>query len=57
MYAKYMEYYSRITNLLAEPGNLVRTLFTDGMHYIDLCARSCTALAAENLLLRKQIAS
>ena len=55
MYAKQMEFFSLIINLLAELAKLARTLFTDGMHLIALLARSRTALAAENLFLRKQL--
>jgi len=42
--------------MLGEFARLARTLFTDGMHFIALRARSRTALAAENLFLRKQLA-
>lgn len=52
-----MAWYDRIFNLFAELAQLVRTLFTDGMHFIALCARSRATLAAENLFLRKQLAS
>jgi len=55
VYAKYMDYYSQIFNVLGELCHLVRTIFTDGMHFISLSARSRTALAAENLFLRKQL--
>jgi hypothetical protein len=51
-----METFPRILNVLGEFAHLARTLFTDGMHFMSLCARSRTALAAENLFLRKQIA-
>jgi hypothetical protein len=51
-----MEYFSAIINLLANLAKLARTLFTDAMHFIALLARSRTALAAENLFLRKQLA-
>jgi hypothetical protein len=51
-----MEFFSLIINLLTELAKLARTLFTDGMHFIALLARSRTALAAENLFLRKQLA-
>jgi hypothetical protein len=51
-----MEYFSCIINLLAELAHLARTLFTDGMRFVALCARFRTALAAENLFLRKQLA-
>jgi signal transduction histidine kinase len=51
-----MEYFSRIIQLLAELAHLARTPLTDVMHFISLFARSRTALAAENLFLRKQLA-
>ena len=51
-----MEYFPAIINLLANLTKLARTLFTDAMHFIALLARSRTALAAENLFLRKQLA-
>ncbi len=51
-----MELLSRIFNVLGELFHLARTLFTDGMHLIALCARPRTVLAAENLFLRKQLA-
>jgi hypothetical protein len=51
-----MDYLTRILNLLAELVHHARTLFTDGIQFIALCARSRTALAAENLFLRKQLA-
>jgi len=43
-------------NVFGELSHLVRMLFTDGMHFISLFARFRTALAAENLFLRKQLA-
>jgi len=51
-----MDIISRIVNALGEIARLARTLFTNGVHFIVLCARSRTALAAENLFLRKQLA-
>ncbi|MDH3770587.1 MAG: integrase core domain-containing protein [Nitrospirota bacterium] len=51
-----MKSLSRTFNVLAELGHLARMLLTDGMHFLSLCARSRTALAAENLFLRKQLA-
>jgi hypothetical protein len=45
-----MELFPRIFNVLAELGHLARARFTDGMHFIALCARSRTALAAEFLV-------
>ena len=56
MYATQMELSSRLFNVLGELAHLARTLFTDGAHFIALCLRSRTALAAENLFLRKQLA-
>ena len=56
MYAKFMDIISRIFNVLGKFSHLARTLFIDAMLYIALCARSRTALAAENLFLRKQLA-
>ena len=41
---------------LGELVHLGRKLFTDSIHFVALCARSRTALAAENLFLRKQLA-
>ena len=51
-----MDIISRIFNVLGELAHLARTLFVDAIRYIALCARSRTALAAENLFLRKQLA-
>jgi len=51
-----MDVISRIFLVLGELAHLARTLFTDGMRFIALLARSRTALAAENLFLRKQLA-
>ena len=56
MYAESMELFSLIINLAAELAKLARTLLTDGIRLIALLARSRTALAAENLFLRKQLA-
>jgi len=56
VYAEGMDIISRIFKALYEIARLARTLFTNGMHFIALCARSRTALAAENLFLRKQLA-
>jgi len=51
-----MEWFSLITNLTAELAKLARTLLADDMRFLDLLARShTTALAAENLFLRKQL--
>ena len=51
-----MDIISRIFNVLGEFPHLTRTLFIEAMLYIALCVRSRTALAAENLFLRKQLA-
>ncbi len=51
-----MTTFSGIFSVLIEIAHLTRTLFTDGMYFMALCARSRTALAAENLFLRKQLA-
>jgi len=56
VYAKQMEIITGIFSVLGELIHLARTLFTDGMHFMSLFARSRTALAAENLFLRKQLA-
>ena len=53
MYAESMDLFSLIINLAAELAKLARTLLTDGMRFMALLARSRTALAAENLFLRK----
>ena len=51
-----MEIITGIFKVLGELVHLARTLFTGGMHFMSLFARSRTALAAENLFLRKQLA-
>ena len=51
-----MELFSLIINLAAELAKLAWTLLTDGIRFMALLARSRTALAAENLFLRKQLA-
>jgi len=51
-----MELFSLIVSLVAKLAKLARALFTDGMRFMALLARSRTALAAENLFLRKQLA-
>ena len=56
MYAESMKLFSLIINLVAELAKLARTFFTDGIHFVALLTRSRTALAAENLFLRKQLA-
>ena len=56
MYAESMELFSRIISLGVELAKLARTLVADGMRFIALLARSRSALAAENLFLRKQLA-
>ena len=47
---------SHIFRMLGEFARLGRVLFTDGVHFVALFARSRTGLAAENLFLRKQLA-
>ena len=56
MYAESMELFSLIISLAAELAKLARTLVSDGMRFIASLARIRTALAAENLFLRKQLA-
>jgi len=56
VYAESMELLSLIINLAAEFAKLAWTLVADGIRFIALLARSRTALAAENLFLRKQLA-
>jgi transposase InsO family protein len=51
-----MELFSLIVSLVAELAKLARALVADGMRFMALLARSRTALAAENLFLRKQLA-
>jgi transposase InsO family protein len=51
-----MELFSLIINLAAELAKLARKLVADGIRFIALLTRSRTALAAENLFLRKQLA-
>lgn len=51
-----MDIISNIFRALYEIARLVRTFFTSGVYFIALCTRSRTALAAENLFLRKQLA-
>ncbi len=56
MYAESMELFSRIISLATVLAKLARTFVADGMRFIALLARSRSALAAENLFLRKQLA-
>ena len=51
-----MELFSLIISLTAELAKLARALVADAMRFIALLARSRSALAAENLFLRKQLA-
>ena len=51
-----MELLSLIVNLASELAKLARALLADGIRFMVLLARSRTALAAENLFLRKQLA-
>jgi hypothetical protein len=55
LYAESMELLSLIIDLAAELAKFARTMFTDGIRFMPLLARSRTALAAENLFLRKQL--
>jgi len=56
VYAESMELFSLIVSLVTELTKLARALLADGMRFMALLARSRTALAAENLFLRKQLA-
>ena len=51
-----MDINTRVLKALGELFRLARALIANGVHFITLCARSRTALAAENLFLRKQLA-
>ena len=51
-----MELFSLIINLAAVLAKLARTLLADGIRFMALLPRSRTALAAENLFVRKQLA-
>jgi transposase InsO family protein len=51
-----MELFLRIFNILGELVDLTRTLVTGSVHFMALCTQSRSALAAENLFLRKQLA-
>ena len=51
-----MDMFSRIIIVSGEIAYLARALFTNGLHFVALCTRSRSALAAENLFLRKQLA-
>ena len=56
MCAESMELFSLIVSLVAELAKLAPALLTDGMRFLALLSQSRTALAAENLFLRKQLA-
>ena len=56
MYAESMESFPLIIRPATELTKLARTLVADAMRLIALLARSRTAVAAENLFLRKQLA-
>ena len=56
MYAESLELFSRIISLATVLGKLAPTFVADGMRFIALLARSRSAIAAENLFLRKQLA-
>lgn len=49
-----MDIISHIFTVLGEIACLIRTLFTNGIRFYAWCVRARTALAAENLFLRKQ---
>ena len=51
-----MKLFSGIVSLVAELAKLAQTLVADGIRLMILLARSRTALAPENLFLRKQLA-
>ncbi len=51
-----MKSLSRIFTVVVELVQLARKFMTDGVHFLPLCTRSRTALAAENLFLGKQLA-
>ena len=51
-----MQLFSLIISLATELAKLAGTLVADGIRYITLLARSRSAVAAENLFLRKQLA-
>ena len=51
-----MKLFSLIVSLVAELAKLARTLLADGVRFLAILLRSRTALAAENLFLRKQLA-
>ena len=51
-----MKSLSRTFNVFGELSHLGRMLFTDGMSFIFLCARSLAALAVDNPFLRKYLA-
>jgi len=56
LYAEATGLFSLIINLAAELARLARTLLTDGICFMALLVRSRTALSAENLFFRKQLA-
>jgi putative transposase len=51
-----MTHLTRLMRHLGQFISTLRLLLTDGLRYVGLCLRSPTALAAENLFLRKQLA-
>ena len=51
-----MDLFSGIFIVLGELAYLAHMLFTNSLHFVALCTRSRSALAAENLFLRKQLA-
>ena len=54
VYAEPMEMFSLIISLAAETAKLAGTLVADGIRYIALLAPPRSAVAAENLLLRRK---
>jgi putative transposase len=51
-----MTHLMRLIRHLGQFISMLRMLLADGVRYVGLCLRSPTALAAENLFLRKQLA-
>jgi len=56
VYAESLELFSRIISLATALAKLAGTLVADGIRYIALLARSRSAIGAENLFRRKQLA-
>jgi hypothetical protein len=51
-----MEWFSQALRLATELAKLAGAIVADGVRFITLLARPRTAVAAENLFLRKQLA-